>query len=446
MNQPAPETIKSLQSAVQALKGNRPLRAEEICRDHLLLNAGSVDHMRVLGQALMKQGRMHDAEAQLREALILKPDFPQLYEDLASVLALQQRFEEAIPLFEKAIRLEPRLPLAHKKLGQALVAVGRGHDADQQFLEFFEKSPESGAIAIGAEHMRAGRKDEAMAAFRDVLRKNPNNVDAMRFLALVFWREEKNLGDAEAWVRRATSKAPDFTDAWLALGALSMEMNKNLESIEAFQAAVKVEPENPAAWSGLGNAYGHASYPEKGVDAFRKSLQLDPSAPGVQMGYAHVLKTTGDQEGALKAYREAIRLRPEFGEVYWSMANLKVFRFEDAEVAAMEEQLEIGNLNDSEEIHFRFSLGKAYEDKKDYDKAWHYYDTGNRKRRPHESHDPLEMEQRHQSIVEVFSREFIEEHKGNGCEAPDPILILGLPRSGSTLVEQGPQSCRCSAG
>jgi tetratricopeptide (TPR) repeat protein len=436
MNQAVNEKQASIANAMQAMRNNRPLRAEEICRDYLLMNPGCTDHLRVLGHALMKQERFGDAEEQLRLALSLQPDHPQLYEDLGSVLAMQHRYDDAIPLFEQAVKLEPRLPLAHKKLGQALAAVGRGRDADDHFEEYFDMDPESGAVALGAEQLKAGRKDQAIAAFREVLRTNPDNVNAMRFLAIAYWREDRNPGEAEAWLRRATSIAPDFTGAWLTLGPVLLELNKHMEAIDCYQNALKSAPQNVAAWSGLGNAYAMASYPDKSVEAFEKAIELDSHSANIFMSYAHVLKTVGDQPAALRAYRSAIRVKPDFGEVYWSMANLKIFRFEEEEIRAMEEQLENSSLSDSAEVHFRFALGKAYEDKKDYDKAWHCYDTGNRKQRPLVSHDPLDMEERHREILEIFSEDFIAENSGNGLDAPDPILIVGLPRSGSTLVEQ----------
>lgn len=109
------EKEASIQTAVQAMKNNRPLRAEEVCRDYLLMSPGCTDHLRLLGHSLMKQDRLKEAEEQLQLAITLNPDFPQLYEDLGSVLAMERRFDEAIPLFEKAIRLEPRLPLAHTR-------------------------------------------------------------------------------------------------------------------------------------------------------------------------------------------------------------------------------------------------------------------------------------------------------------------------------------------
>ena len=118
------------------------------------------------------------------------------------------------------------------------------------------------------------------------------------------------------------------------------------------------------------------------------------------------------------------------------MANLKVFRFEPAEVTAMEEQLKREDLSEGTNVHFRFALGKAYEDAGDYDRAWKYYETGNQRQRPLVSYDPVGFESRHEEIAEVFSREFLEQHAGEGFESDAPIFIVGLPRSGSTLIEQ----------
>lgn len=427
---------ESLRDAIAAMRANRPLRAEEICRDYLAASPGSAEHLRLLGHALMKQGRLDDAEQHLRDALAIAPDHPQLYEDLGSVLGLKERFDEAVPLFEQAIRLEPRLPLAHKKLGQALAALGRGSEADEAFEEYFERDADKGLVAEGAQHLKAGRKDEAIATFKKALRDNPDNVDALRFLASAYLREKEHLDDAEALLRRAVQVAPDYLGAWMSLGAVLHERNRHPESVDCYRQATTLAPDDAHAWGALGNALAYAGLPADSAEAYAKAVSLDPGLAHVQMGYAHVLKTLGDQPAALGAYRAAIRARPSFGEVYWSMANLKVFRFEAEEVAAMEQQLEAGDLDDSADVHFRFALGKAYEDLDDYDKAWHYYHSGNQKQRMRVSHDPSAMEIRQQEIRSVFSREFLEEHQGNGTEAPDPIFIVGMPRSGSTLVEQ----------
>ena len=430
------ERSESLQAAVAVLKAGRPLRAEEICRDYLEQHPGCADHLRLLGHALMKQNRLPEAEEQIRFALELRPNYPQLHEDLGSVLGLQGRLEESIPSLEKAIELEPTLPLAHKKLGRALAAVGRGGEADEAFEEYFERDPEKGEVALGAEQLKAGRLDEAAATLQGVLRKNPENVDAMVFLANAYCKQDSKIDDAEALLRRATTIAPDYVAAWLNLGSLLLERGKREQAIEAYRTATRLEPGHASAWGLLASAYGPAGQPDKAARAYRKALQLNPEIANVHHGYGHVLKTLGDQDAALDAYREAIRLRPQFGEAYWSMANLKVFRFEDREIEAMLAQLEAGELSVSAEIHIRFALGKAFEDRGDYDRAWQYYDTGNRRQREQVYYDPNVFGGRQQEIREVFSAEFLAANEGAGHTAPDPILIVGLPRSGSTLVEQ----------
>src|SRR5690606_14591113 len=140
---------------------NHPLRTEFICREYLERNPGSVEHLRLLGGALVKQARHADAEQVIRQAIALAPEYPHLHEDPGSVLALQGRYEEAVPCFERAIRLEPQLPQVHKKRGEALAELGRGTEADESFEEFFDRDPARGKVALALDHLRAGRKDEA---------------------------------------------------------------------------------------------------------------------------------------------------------------------------------------------------------------------------------------------------------------------------------------------
>ena len=177
---------ENLKAAANAMMAARPLRAEEICRNWLDGHPGSVEHMRLLGHALMKQNRLPEAEEQVRFALELRPRQPQLHEDLGSILALQGKLEDSVPCFEKAIELQPNLPLAHKKLGRALAALGRGQEADEAFMEYFDRDPGAGEVALGADHLKAGRAEEAIKVLRAALRQNPDNVDAMCFLALAY--------------------------------------------------------------------------------------------------------------------------------------------------------------------------------------------------------------------------------------------------------------------
>jgi len=425
-----------VQAALEALRDSRPLRAEFICREYLERNPGSVEHLRLLGGALLKQARYPDAEQVIRHALAIHPGFPHLHEDLGSALALQGRHSEAVPCFEQAIRLEPQLPQAHKKLGEALAALGRGREADESFEEFFDRDPARGKVALALDHLQAGRKEEALDTLRTALRENADNVDALRLLAQLYWKDKKQLSDAEALLRRTTKLAPGHTMAWTMLGGILLESNRHAEALACYEAALRADPASAVAWSGIGIAHSHAGDVEKAVEAFERAITLRPGNANVQLSYGHALKTRGDQPAALRAYRAAIAAKPDFGEVYWSMANLKVFRFEDDEVQAMEQQVARDDLSQSAETHFRFALAKAYEDRGDYDRAWHFYETGNQRQRGTVFHDPVAMEVRHEQIEAVFTPALFEKFSGQGHDSPAPIFIVGLPRSGSTLVEQ----------
>jgi len=430
------DLAKSISAGLQAMRDNRPKDAEAICLDWLSANPGCVHHLRLLGHALMKQKRLDEAEAKIRFAMDLEPDFPQLYEDLGSVLALRGDYEGAIPYFENAVQREPSLPAPYRKLADALIAAGRAEEADEFFKAFLEKAPGKKLIADAIMQVQQGNAEEAIKILRRVLKADPDNVDAMRYLAAAFLKEKVNLSDAEALLRRASQIAPAYVDVLMLLGSALLDRNKFREAAKVFDKVILQQPKNDAAWAGLGQAFARGDQMKEAADAFARAIDLNPRVPMVQMSQGHILKTLGRQEEALDCYREAIRLRPNFGEVYWSMANLKIFKFEDEEVAEMERQLEGGELGDSTEAHFRFALGKAYEDKDDYGRAWHFYHSANQRQRLLVKYDPVETEVQHAQLMEVFSKEFLEEQSGHGCETPDPIFIVGLPRSGSTLIEQ----------
>jgi len=435
MNQPTTDKDQSIKQAIGFLRSNRPLRAEEVCRNYLNDSPGCIEHLRLLSHALMKQDRLSEAEEKLRFAVSLSPKYPQLYEDLGSVFAMQSRFDEAIPQFQEAIKLQPSLPLAHKKLGHALAAMGRGEEADEQYQTYIESNPNRQAVMEAADLLNDEKVEEAISILKEVLKNSPNDVNAMRYLARAYRQSENNLQDAEALLRSAVQQAPDFTPGWFDLASLLMR-DKVMEAITAYKKVIELDPKNAAAWGGLGSAYGLAMYPDESAKAYAKSIELKPDVPNVLLGHGHALKTLGHHDDALDAYRNAIKNKPDFGEAYWSMANLKIFEFKDSEVDSMLKQLEDENLPENEEIHFRFAVGKAFEDKKDYPKAWHYYHTGNQKQRTTVDHFPVEMEMRYNLIKEVFNQNFLKDRSNSGHDCPDPILIIGLPRSGSTLVEQ----------
>jgi tetratricopeptide (TPR) repeat protein len=215
-----------------------------------------------------------------------------------------------------------------------------------------------------------------------------------------------------------------------------IDNGKNNEAIATFETVLSLRADDDDAYFGLGRAYMHIGDIASAADAYRKSIELNPDLPGSHMSLAHMLKTLGNQADALTHYRKAIQLKPDLGESYWSMANLKTCRFEQAEIDAMEEQIQSDSLSSQSRVNLEFALGKAYEDAKDYTLAWQHYHEGNQQKRMQVDYDPVEHELHLQKIAEVFSAELVSAHRTSGHPEEGPIFVVGLPRSGSTLVEQ----------
>jgi tetratricopeptide (TPR) repeat protein len=376
------------------------------------------------------------AERRLRAALARSPRAAPMYDELGIVLAKQQRYPEALRLFESALQLDPTLPHTRRRLADALMACGRRAEADAEYARYIEQDPQRKAIAAGAEHLHAGRRREAIAAFDAVLRQSPDHIDALRMLALALMDDPANADDIEALLAKVTKLAPDYLAAWNDLGGLHLRCRKWLEAAEAFRTAGKLEPRSAQAWAGLGDALAQAGSPGPAAEAYERTLELNPGNANVHLSLAHVLKDLGQQERCIASYRAAIARRPEFGEAYWSLANLKTFRFTDEDIAAMQAQANDAALPPASAVYFCFALGKASEDRGDFDAAWQWYQRGNQHQRPQVSHDPLLMEKKHSKIIETFSAGFLRAHAGQGYADAEPIFIVGLHRSGSTLVEQ----------
>jgi tetratricopeptide (TPR) repeat protein len=410
-------------------------RAEALCQAAIATSPRDVNLVALLGALLIKLDRPAAAEAQLRKAIELAPTFAKPQEDLGYLLVQESRAAEALPHLERATRLDPTLESAWFTLGKALAMLGRGAEADQAFERCFALSPERRLMALAAEHQKEGRFPEAEQLYRRVLRHRPRNVDAMRLLAAIAFKTGRP-DEAESLLERAVSLAPDFLAALIDLGRLRKEQDRYEEALECFDRAIALEPENAQGHFLRGSTLAPAALTREAIDAYERCLELRPAHAGALLGLGHVLKTMGRPEAAIDAYRNCIRARPDNGETYWSLANLKTYRFSDAEVAEMQSRLDGGGLSVQSEVNFRFALGKAWEDRGEFDRAWGYYQSGNSRQRSQVSYDPVQTESLNDRLVRVFSPDFLQSHQGAGLDDPAPIFILGLPRSGSTLLEQ----------
>jgi len=391
--------------------------------------------LRLLGLSLLKQGRAEEAEQKLTHVTRLAPEFAQAHEDLAEAFYIQGKLEEAIKSFRTALKHNPQSELANLRLAELLALLGKGKEADDFFLRSFELNPDRKALVEAIDLHRQDETEKAEKIYRSILRRDPDNVDALRLLGLIAIKQEQ-YNDAEALIRRAVELAPDYLIAWNNLGSALNEQEKYREAEKAFQSSLQLDPENVNTLSNLAGNCATDGRLEEAVTWYRQAIDLNDSHVTSLLGIGHVLKTLGHQDEAVDAYRRCAKVRPNLGEVYWSLANLKTFRFEDNEIETMEQQLNQADLDDAAIIAFSFALGKAYEDSGDYRRAFKHYANGNDKKRMLVAYDPQTTEITNNRIIDVFTKEFFAEREDVGCEHDAPIFIVGLPRSGSTLVEQ----------
>jgi tetratricopeptide (TPR) repeat protein len=409
--------------------------AEARLRDRLEEYPRDVNLQALLGALLLKLDRPGEAETLLRRVIDQAPTFAKPHEDLGHLLVQQNRSAEALPFLERATHLDPALENAWFTLGKALAVLGRGADADQAFERCFALSPERRMMALAAEHQKEGRYGEAERLYRRVLREHPRNVDAMRLLAAIAARAGR-ADEAERLLERAISIAPDFLAAIIDLGRLRKEQDRFAEALESFDRAIALAPDNPQAHFLRGATLAPAAFTYEAIEAYERCLELKPSHAGALLGRGHLLKAVGRYDAAVASYGACIRERPDSGEAYWSLANLKTYRFADEVVAEMERRVRSTGLPAQSEVNFLFALGKAWEDRGDYERAWTYYREGNARQRATVAYDPVQTEATNDRLIAAFSGDFLASRSGAGLGDPAPIFIIGLPRSGSTLLEQ----------
>jgi tetratricopeptide (TPR) repeat protein len=417
------------------LHGGDAAAAAAACLAALRAAPDNVDLLTLHGVALLDCRRPRDALEPLQRAVELAPRFARARENYGQALMQTGRLHESVEQLQEAARLDPRSETVRMKLGHALAALGSGEEADAVFEEAFGLAPDRGRLAEAGEHLREGREQECERICRELLARRPDDVNALRLLAKVAGEAER-WGRAERLLLRVLKLAPAFHDARLDLSRVYKQQDRLDDAVRCAAEAVDGNPRNPNAHYLHASMLALAGRHEEALAAYRRALGINPRHTAAWVGMGHLLKTLGRRDEGIEAYRRAIEQRPNFGEVYWSLANLKTFRFTAAEIADIERRLAEEPLDDDARVHFLFTLGKALEDQGEHARAFARYAEACALQRPRVAYDPVETEVINERIRTVFSADFLARNAGLGCPDPAPIFIVGLPRSGSTLIEQ----------
>ena len=355
--------------------------------------------------------------------------------ELGRTLGEMQQFDAAIIALRRAVELKPEMPEAWRSLGDMLAIVGDPKGADGAYAQQIKVSTHDPRLRTAAAALIANDIPKAEAALRAQLLEYPTDVAALRMLAEVGARLG-HTSDAQSLLERCLQLAPSFDAARLNYAQILRRRSKPAEALHEIDTLLKADPRNPAYLNAQAVMLAEVGDYGDALEIYAHVLARTPKNARVWVNYGNALGTAGREQEAIAAYRRSIGLLPNLGEAYWSLANLKTFRFTAEELRAMQAQLERKDLGNEDRVHFDFALGKALEDAHDYQASFAHYDAANRRRRAQVFYEPSEIEALVQRSRATYSRDFFNQRPGFGTQAPDPIFVVSLPRSGSTLIEQ----------
>ncbi len=396
--------------------------------------AGTLD-VALANAARLLEADPRAAAEQADEILKVIPDQPNALALSGLALGRLGRGEEAIAALKRAVHFRPALPDAWRALGDHYTALEMKEAADAAYAESIRHSTRDPQLVHAATALCENRIPEAEAALREFLKRHPTDVAAIRMLAEVAARIGR-YADAENLLARCLQLAPGFAAARHNYATVLHRQNKSEAALTEVERLLADDPRNPGYRNLKAAILGRIGEYAASIEQYQAVLADYPQQAKVWMSLGHSLKTAGRNAESIEAYRKTIALAPHLGEAYWSLANLKTFRFSPQEADAMRAQLAREDLTTEDRFHFEFSLGKVLEDAGEYAESFHHYAEGNRLRRGLIRYDAEENAAHVQRSKKLFTREFFAARVGFGCAAPDPIFVVGLPRSGSTLIEQ----------
>ena len=428
-------TIDTALSHAARLLESDPALAAEQAREVLSVAPGHPVAALLLGMASNLAGAFDKALAVLLPLARQQPKAAKVWLEVAVARIGAGERELATNALNRAIALQPGLPCAWLTLADLRHADGDEDGANFAYLEHLRHSRHDPELMAAAAALAEGKLPEAEAMLRRRLKRQPRDVATIRMLAELGARLGRN-EEAIRLLELALERAPGFDAARQNYAAVLNRANRHTEAHAELEMLLQKDPDNQVLRNMKAVVQSKLGDYENALATYEAVLRRVPGQAQVWMSYGHTLKTAGRTDDSIAAYRRAIELQPGFGGAWWSLANLKTVRFDAADIAAMRAQLQRDDLDDDARLHFEFALGKALEDAAEYADSFAHYASGNALRRSQVPYNATQASERSRRACATYSPEFFEARAGAGSAAPDPIFVVGMPRSGSTLVEQ----------
>jgi len=428
----------SLQTALENAAGllaHDPQLAAEQAHEILQVYSDNIEAKTILASALRLQKMPQQGLDILMPLLAGHSDSPDFLHEIGRCQGAVGRGDEAISTLRQAIAIDPKHAAAWQSLGHQLTVAGDADGSSRAFQQHFELTTPHPELVEATRLLRDGKVAKAERIVRDLLKKHPADVSAIRVLADIGIKL-KQFGDASHLLERCLELAPDFLAARYSYATVLMRQQKPEAAIGEVEKLLEQEPNNPNFQTLKASILTRIGDQSGALALYENVLKNYPNQARAQMSFGHTLKTVGRLDEAIVAYKKCTSLSPEVGEAYWSLANLKTFRFGDEDIDNMRQQVTAEGGDADDQSHLAFALGKALEDRKGFDESFKFYRRGNAIRRVEHRHNAKINVLESLRQVRALPGAFFEQRKGWGCQAADAIFVVGLPRAGSTLLEQ----------
>jgi tetratricopeptide (TPR) repeat protein len=435
----APSTTPDFEAprhrAHAALREGRAAAAERMLRELAVSYPEEPSCQWLLGAALLYQDKVPESIATLERALTRAPESSSARVDLARAYRRAGRARQARAEVRRVLEREPHHHRAWLAYGDALVELGQYEDARIAFERARLTDPQRAPIEAATAALLADDRKESERIFREILREDPSHAAALCGLAALSLAVDR-AGDAERLLRHALKQSAYLPLAYRGLAPALMALGRLPQADAATRHLVRIEPRSPQTWVTVAAVATRLMRQEQALEAYQRAAELQPEEVGLRISVGHVQKTLGHREDSEASYKAALRLDPGRADAWWSLADLKNYSFSNAEVETLERLLATDPRGRSNEAQLNFALAKAHEQRSEYAQAFACYERGNALRRIDAPFDIERFERRSARIRAFFDAAFFAAHAGSGASSPAPIFIVGLPRSGSTLIEQ----------
>jgi tetratricopeptide (TPR) repeat protein len=427
--------LKSIQTLIQTAKFNEAIAQSKALQQQVTKQQDHIELWYLMAIAQRYSKEFTQALTSINTLLELDTLHSRANQEQGYTHLALNKVKQAKLSFEKAVQLNPSLVGSWHELIQLYRQDGQQEQVQKaaNHLEKLKKLPP--ALLAVTELRYEGKLLKAEQICRHFLQNNKRHVDGMCLLAEI-GMELKVYDDAEFLLASALELAPDHIHARSQYLNLLIRLGKYKAAEQQVEILLLTQPDNLSYKIAKANALTGLGKIEQAITLFDQAIKQDNKIPGFYLQLGHALKAQGDIKKAVAAYQKAYQLNPSYGDAFWSLANTKTYRFSDEEITKMQHQRTDENLAITDKVQLHFATGKAFEDKEDYQQAFEAYQQGNELQHASNGFDINKIEQQVAEQIKYCTHELFEVRRNLGLNSPDPIFIVGLPRAGSTLLEQ----------